>query len=156
MYETNVFGVMRVSRAVLPIMRKNKAGTIVNVTSMAGVFGVSLVSTYASSKFAVEGLSEAMAIEYKPLGINIKTVALGVFGTNFTANTDNNLTNGDEQLQSYAQKLARTLLPWLNKCVSRAAGKPTHRMLPTKFTNAPPQTHPFITLSAQMLRCFEV
>ena len=74
MSETNVFGLMRVSRAVLPIMRQQKGGTIINVTSMGGIVGVPLISVYASTKFAVEGLSEAIALEYKPL--NIASVAL--------------------------------------------------------------------------------
>ena len=106
MYETNVFGLMRVSRAVLPYMRKQKGGTIINITSMAGILGVSLASTYSSTKFAVEGLSEAMAIEYKPLNIKVKTIAPGAFGTNFSAATDNNLDHGDDEVKAYAQKLA--------------------------------------------------
>lgn len=106
MYETNVFGLMRVSRAVLPIMRQQKGGTIINVTSMAGILGLALTSIYTSTKFAVEGLSEAMAIEYKPLNIKVKTVAPGAFATNFTANTDDDLHRGDEEVQAYAQKLS--------------------------------------------------
>ena len=106
MYETNVFGLMRTSRAVLPIMRKKGAGTIINVTSMAGVFGLPLASVYGSTKYAVEGLSEAMAIEYKPLGITIRTILPGAYGTNFVSNTDNPLDQGDAQLQSYAHKLS--------------------------------------------------
>lgn len=106
MYETNVFGLMRVARAVLPIMRQQKGGTIVNVTSMAGIFGLALTSVYSSTKFAVEGLSEAMALEYKPLNIHVKTVAPGAFGTNFSANTDNNLQNGDDEVKTHAKKIS--------------------------------------------------
>ncbi len=106
MYETNVFGLMRVTRAVLPIMRQQKGGTIINVTSMAGIFGLALTSVYSSTKFAVEGLSEAMAFEYKPLNIHVKTIAPGAFGTNFSANTDNNLENGDTDVQGHARKLS--------------------------------------------------
>lgn len=106
MYETNVFGLMRVSRAVLPIMRQQKGGTIINVTSMAGIFGLPLTSIYSSTKFAVEGLSEAMAIEYKPLNIKVRTVAPGAFETRFSANADNNLDNGDDEVKAHAQKLS--------------------------------------------------
>ena len=106
MYETNVFGVMRVSRAVLPIMRRQKGGTIINITSMAGVLGVPISSTYSSTKFAVEGLSEAMALEYKPFNIKVKTIAPGAFGTNFSHAIDDSLENGDDEVKTYAQKLS--------------------------------------------------
>jgi NAD(P)-dependent dehydrogenase (short-subunit alcohol dehydrogenase family) len=106
MFETNVFGVMRVSRAVLPHMRKQKNGVIINVTSMAGYAGLSLSSIYSASKFAVEGLTEAMALEYKPFNIKVKAVAPGAYGTNFIAATDNSLEQGDSELIPVAQKIA--------------------------------------------------
>jgi NAD(P)-dependent dehydrogenase (short-subunit alcohol dehydrogenase family) len=106
MFETNVFGVMRVCRAVLPYMRKRKSGTIINVTSMAGYAGLSLSSVYSASKFAVEGLTEAMALEYKPFNIKVKAIAPGAYGTNFIAATDNSLETGDKELIPIAQKTA--------------------------------------------------
>lgn len=106
MYETNVFGLMKVTREVLPIMRKQKGGTIINITSVVGFVGSPTSSIYSSTKFAVEGLSEAMALEYKPLNIKVKTIAPGAFGTNFTAACDNDdLNTGDEELQAYIQSL---------------------------------------------------
>jgi NAD(P)-dependent dehydrogenase (short-subunit alcohol dehydrogenase family) len=105
MFETNVFGIMRVSKEVLPYMRKRKEGTIVNVTSMAGYMGLSLASIYSASKYAAQGLSESMAMEYKPFNIKVKTVAPGAYGTNFFAATDNNLENGDDELKTNAQKM---------------------------------------------------
>ena len=104
MFDTNVFGVIRTSQAVLPQMRKQKSGAIINVTSMAGLIGLPLTSTYSASKFAVEGLTQSMAHEYKPFGIHIKSVAPGAFTTNFTANTQNNHEVGDEEIITYAQK----------------------------------------------------
>ena len=106
MFETNVFGVIRMCQEVLPQMRQRKNGTIINVTSMAGYFGLSLFATYSASKFAVEGLTEALAIEYKPFNIQVKAIAPGAFGTNFNAAIDNNLEIGDEELKSYTQKMA--------------------------------------------------
>lgn len=106
MYDTNVFGVMNVSRAVLPAMRLQKEGTIINVTSMTGMMGAPTISVYASSKFAVEGLSEAMALEYQPLNISVKTVAPGAYPTTrFNANTDDDLNAGGEELASHAKSL---------------------------------------------------
>ena len=106
MFETNVFGPIRVCQAVLPVMRQRKNGTIINVTSAAGYFGMPLYSAYCASKYAMEGLTESMALEYKPLNIAVKAVAPGGYGTNFDASTNNNLENGDEELRNLSQKIA--------------------------------------------------
>jgi NAD(P)-dependent dehydrogenase (short-subunit alcohol dehydrogenase family) len=82
-YETNVFGLIRTTQAVLPIMRKQKSGTIVNISSGAGRFGFPGGSAYVSTKFAVEGLSESMSYELEPFGIKVVIVEPGVIRTNF-------------------------------------------------------------------------
>jgi len=69
-FVTNVFGVIRLIQKVLPIMRKQRDGTIVNISSVAGKMGFPLTSAYVSSKFALEGLSESMAYEIE-LGIRV-------------------------------------------------------------------------------------
>ncbi len=106
MYETNVFGVMNVSREVLPVMRKQKDGTIINITSAVGYIGPPATSIYTSTKHAIEGLTESMALEYKPLNIKIKAIAPGAFGTNFIASTFNeDASRGDEEVKSHTQKI---------------------------------------------------
>ena len=82
-YETNVFGLIRTTQAVLPIMRRQKSGTIVNISSGAGRFGFPGGSAYVSTKFAVEGLSESMSYELEPFGIKVIIVEPGVIRTNF-------------------------------------------------------------------------
>src|ERR687890_1112867 len=82
-YETNVFGLVRTTQAVLPIMRKLNSGTIVNISSGLGRFGIATTSAYVSSKFAVEGLSESMSYELEPFGIRTIIVEPGVIKTNF-------------------------------------------------------------------------
>src|SRR5918995_1472997 len=82
-YETNVFGLIRTSQAVLPTMRRQKSGTIVNISSGAGRFGLPGASAYVSTKFAVEGLSESMSYELEPFGIKVVIVEPGVIRTNF-------------------------------------------------------------------------
>jgi short-subunit dehydrogenase len=81
-YETNLFGLIRTTQAVLPIMRKQKSGMIVNISSRAGRFGYPGGSAYVSTKFAVEGLSESMAYELEPFGIKVILVEPGVIKTN--------------------------------------------------------------------------
>ena len=82
-YETNVFGLIRTTQAVLPTMRRQKSGTIVNISSGAGRFGFPGGSAYVSTKFAVEGLSESMSYELEPFGIKVVIVEPGVIRTNF-------------------------------------------------------------------------
>ena len=81
-YETNLFGVIRVTQAVLPIMRKQKSGIIVNISSGLGRFGIPVQSAYVSTKFAIEGLSESMAYELEPFGIRVVLVEPGFVKTN--------------------------------------------------------------------------
>ena len=82
-YETNVFGLMRVTQKVLPIMRKQESGIIVNVSSGAGIFGYPGGSAYVSTKFAVEGLSESISYELESFGIKVVLIEPGFIRTNF-------------------------------------------------------------------------
>ena len=84
-YETNFFGVIRVTQAVLPIMRKQRSGKIINISSGAGRLGYPGGSAYVSTKFALEGLSESMSYELEPFGIRIVLVEPGVIRTNFSS-----------------------------------------------------------------------
>jgi NAD(P)-dependent dehydrogenase (short-subunit alcohol dehydrogenase family) len=83
-YETNFFGLIRTTQAVLPIMREQKSGIIVNISSGAGRFGYPGGSAYVSTKFAVEGLSESMSYELEPFGIKVVLVEPGFIKTNFS------------------------------------------------------------------------
>jgi len=71
LYDTNVFGVLRVCKAVIPLMRKQGGGTIVNMSSLGGLLAVPYMSAYTSAKFALEALSEALYHEMKPDGIDV-------------------------------------------------------------------------------------
>lgn len=82
-FDVNVFATINVIRQVLPQLRKQKSGHIFNVTSIAGWKGDTGVSVYNSSKYAVEGLTDALAGELQPLGIKITAIAPGPFRTNF-------------------------------------------------------------------------
>ncbi|KAF0167105.1 MAG: short-chain dehydrogenase/reductase SDR [Rhodocyclaceae bacterium] len=83
MFETNVFGLANMSRAVLPGMRARRHGHIVNVSSVGGLIGFPGIGYYNATKFAVEGLSEALAKETAPLGIKVTIVEPGPFRTDW-------------------------------------------------------------------------
>ncbi len=82
-FETNLFGVLRTTKKVLPVMRKNQQGTIINMSSIVGKVGIPTMSGYVSSKFALEGLMESMRYELEPFGIRVVLVEPGVIKTNF-------------------------------------------------------------------------
>ncbi|HYL66857.1 MAG TPA: SDR family oxidoreductase [Nitrosopumilaceae archaeon] len=82
-YETNVFGLIRVTQAVLPIMREQKSGIIVNISSIGGKMAMPLSSPYIGTKFAVEGLSESIAYDLEPFGIKVVMIEPGAIKTNF-------------------------------------------------------------------------
>ncbi|MGB2982339.1 MAG: SDR family oxidoreductase [Candidatus Bipolaricaulia bacterium] len=85
-FETNLFGILRVCRAALPIMRKQRSGRIVNVSSLAGRIGLPFQGSYSATKFAIEGLTEALRMEVKAFGIRVSLIEPGDFCTGFTAN----------------------------------------------------------------------
>ena len=86
LFETNVFGVIRVTQAILPIMRKQGSGRIINISSGAGRIGYPGGCAYVSSKFALEGLSESISIEVEEFGIRTVLVEPGFVRTNFAEN----------------------------------------------------------------------
>ena len=81
-FETNFFGVVRVTQQVLPIMRKQNNGTIVNISSVGGRIGLPGLSAYHSTKFALEGLSESISYELEPFGIRVVLIEPGFIRTN--------------------------------------------------------------------------
>jgi NAD(P)-dependent dehydrogenase (short-subunit alcohol dehydrogenase family) len=97
-FETNFFGVIRVTQQVLPVMRKQNSGgsTIVNVSSVGGRIGIPVLSAYQSTKFALEGLSESMSYELEPFGIRVVIIEPGFIRTNII----NSSTSAEKALDS--------------------------------------------------------
>ncbi len=83
--DTNFFGMLRVCRAALPIMRRQGAGLIVNVSSLGGLVGLPFQGLYSASKFAVEGMTEVLRMEVRPFGVRVALIEPGDFRTGFTA-----------------------------------------------------------------------
>jgi NAD(P)-dependent dehydrogenase (short-subunit alcohol dehydrogenase family) len=106
-YETNLLGLIRVTQSVLPIMRRQKSGIIVNLSSGAGIFGIPGASAYTSTKFAVEGLSESIGYELEPFGIKVVLIEPGFVQTNF-ANAMVIAKKAQDPTSPYSQILQRT------------------------------------------------
>lgn len=107
-FDVNVFGVMDVTRALLPHFRERRAGVIINVSSGAGVFTLPMISAYSASKFALEGFSESLSYELLPLGIVVKIVEPGgVVSTNFGARSGAEAAGTDPH-PDYAPFVAHT------------------------------------------------
>jgi short-subunit dehydrogenase len=85
-FETNYWGTVRMIQGILPIMRAQKSGLIINVSSMGGLFGLPFQAFYSSSKFALEGLTESLRMEVRPFNIHVTNINPGDFNTNFVDN----------------------------------------------------------------------
>ncbi|SCX72587.1 SDR family NAD(P)-dependent oxidoreductase [Variovorax sp. EL159] len=104
-FATNVFGTFNVTRAVLPVMRGQRSGYVINMSSNGGFKGVSGASMYSASKFAIEGFSEALALEIAGFGIRLTIVEPGAFRTDFL--DDRALKKGDISIEDYEEFRAR-------------------------------------------------
>lgn len=106
-FETNLFGVLRVCQAILPQMRNRKSGCIINISSIGGVMGIPFQGAYSASKFALEGMTEALRIEVKPFGIRVVLIEPGDFKTDFTKNRI--ITKGVDRNSVYAGQFKTAL-----------------------------------------------
>ncbi|MGA2603349.1 MAG: SDR family oxidoreductase [Verrucomicrobiia bacterium] len=108
-FDVNVFGVMDVTRAILPHFRENRGGVIINISSGAGIFTLPMISLYCASKFALEGFSEALSYELASQNIAVKIIEPhgGVTSTNFSERSDRDLAR-DASLTDYDDFVART------------------------------------------------
>jgi NAD(P)-dependent dehydrogenase (short-subunit alcohol dehydrogenase family) len=106
-FETNFFGVLRVCRVVLPVMRKQQYGYIINVGSIGGILGIPFQSIYSATKFALEGLSEALRMEVAPFGIRVVLIEPGNYRTEFTASRVT--TAGSRENAAYQDTFKRAL-----------------------------------------------
>ena len=99
MFEANVFGLVDMTRAVMPAMREQGSGMIVNISSIGGLVGMAATGYYHGTKFAVEGISESLAVEVKPLGIGVLIVEPGPFRTNWAGPS---IKHAEKQMEAYA------------------------------------------------------
>lgn len=109
LFEVNVFGVMHVTKAILPHFRKQNRGVIVNVSSSTGLFTIPLLSVYSASKYALEGFSESLAFELSSQNIKIKLIEPGMVDTNFDRATMENYAADPSQAtyHDYFEKMIK-------------------------------------------------
>ncbi|GEK21423.1 SDR family oxidoreductase [Cellulomonas xylanilytica] len=108
--ETNLFGPVNVTRAVLPVMRAQRSGLVVTISSTAGLVGGEFTSAYATSKFAVEGWMESLTPEIAPFGIRTMLVEPGFFRTDLL--TPESTTYAEPSLDDYAERTRQTVTAW--------------------------------------------
>lgn len=120
LYETNLFGLIAMTRAVLPGMRAQKHGHIVNVSSVGGMLGNPGSGYYAGTKFAVVGFSEALSKEVKPLGLKVTVVEPGPFRTDWAGRS---LQTSAHPIEAYAETV-HSRLKQLGETSGKQAGDP--------------------------------
>jgi NAD(P)-dependent dehydrogenase (short-subunit alcohol dehydrogenase family) len=108
--ETNFFGPLNVTRAVLPLMRKHRSGHVVTITSLAGLIGQEFVAAYAASKFALEGWMESLRYDVAPYGIRTTLVEPGFFRTALL--TEGSTTWPALSIDDYAPRTRSTIAAW--------------------------------------------
>lgn len=107
-FDVNVIGTLMVTKAILPYMRKEKDGIIINISSMGGKITFPLGTLYHGSKFAVEGMSEALSFELERIGIKVKIIEPGVINTNFaTSSFDMNLDPDLTEYNDFTDKVVK-------------------------------------------------
>jgi short-subunit dehydrogenase len=109
-FNVNVFGVLRVTKAVIPLMRENREGLVINISSFLGKIGLPLLTLYNSSKYAVEGITDSLRYELKDFNIRVHSIMPGFFNTNFAKENLVTNTKTFEKNSPYA-KLVSNLAP---------------------------------------------
>jgi NAD(P)-dependent dehydrogenase (short-subunit alcohol dehydrogenase family) len=109
--ETNFFGPLNVTRAVLPVMRGQRSGQVITVTSAAGLMGQEFVAAYAASKFALEGWMESLRFDLEPFGIKTMTVEPGFFRTELLVEGSSTIWP-ELDIEDYAERTAQTIEAW--------------------------------------------
>ena len=151
MFETNVFGLLRVTRAFLPQLRKQRSGHILNVSSIGGLVASPGMGYYNATKFAVEGLSEALAGELAPLGVKVTIIEPGPFRTDFLGRSG---VIAEERIADY-DSTAGNMRKYFAENDGKQPGDPlraVHAMMQVAESPAPPLRLLLGSIALQRLR----
>ncbi len=109
--ETNFFGPLNVTRAILPVMRQQRSGHVITITSAAGIIGQEFCAAYAASKFALEGWMESLQYDLSPYGIHTSIVEPGFFRTELLVEGASSIWP-ELSIDDYAERTAQTIADW--------------------------------------------
>jgi short-subunit dehydrogenase len=116
-FDINVFGVLRVTRAIIPKMREQKSGIIINISSFLGKIGLPLLTLYNSSKYALEGITDSLRYELAPFNIRVHSIMPGFFDTNFARENlqvNKKVFDKDSPYKEIVSTLAPTIIDQIN------------------------------------------
>ncbi|MGK5112426.1 SDR family NAD(P)-dependent oxidoreductase [Geodermatophilus sp. CPCC 205506] len=136
--ETNLFGPLNVTRAVLPVMRAQRSGVVVTMSSSAGLIGQEFCTAYAASKFALEGWMESLTPEVAPFGVHTMVVEPGFFRTDLL--TPESTSYAQPSIEDYAERTRQTVAAW-NGMNGRQGGDPVklaHALIGLATSEQPP------------------
>lgn len=119
--ETNLFGPLNVTRAVLPVMRQQRSGLVIAISSTGGIVGQEFCSAYSASKFGIEGWIESLAPEVAPFGIHTMVVEPGFFRTDLL--TPESTKYAEPSIEDYAKRTTQTVANW-NSMNGKQGGDP--------------------------------
>jgi NADP-dependent 3-hydroxy acid dehydrogenase YdfG len=151
MYDVNVWGLVRVSQHVIPYMRKQNSGSIINVSSIVGEVSAGFLGFYASSKHAVEAISDAMRQEVKQFGINVSIVQPGVFSTGF----DDVVLKELEEVETGKEyeKFYNNFIPYFKNMYEKAPSpEPVVNAIVDTIESAKPKTRKAVGKDAKTLK----
>jgi short-subunit dehydrogenase len=116
-FNINLFGLIRVTKAILPIMRKENSGVIINISSFLGKIGLPLLTLYNASKYAVEGVTDSLRYELRDFNIRVHSIMPGFFDTNFARDNlviNQNTLNPDSPYKHIVSNLAPQIIEQIN------------------------------------------
>jgi NAD(P)-dependent dehydrogenase (short-subunit alcohol dehydrogenase family) len=139
---TNLFGPMNVTRAILPIMRKQRSGHIITISSSAGLYGIEFGSAYAASKFAIEGWMRSLDPEVAPFGINTTIVNPGFFRTDLLSKKS--MAFAEKPIEDYKERREKMEAGWSEMAGTQAGDPKKLARALTKIANEPKPPKRFV------------